>query len=102
MATGPERIAQVELGLNLSAAQCQLMSVWDHFFDNSAVSEKISTHNVNLPHVLYVDDDLDLVADDQHKAIGWFDLAEVSRSEEHHKYMNQYAGWVLEDSKVRK
>ena len=94
---GLERIAQIELGLSLSATKCRLMGIWDHFYDNSAVSEKISTHYVNLPHVLYVDDDLDLVADDQHKVITWFDLAEVSQSEEHHKYMNQYAGWVLED-----
>ena len=94
---GLKRIAQVELGLSLSAKQCQLMGVWDHFYDNSAVSEKISTHYVNLPHVLYVDDDLDLVVDDQHTAIRWFDLEEVSHSEEHHKYMNIYAGWILED-----
>ena len=71
------------------------MGVWDHFYDNSAVSERISTHYVNLPHVWYVDDDLDLVVDDQHTAIRWFDLEGVSQSEEHHKYMNQYACWVL-------
>ena len=41
------------------------------FYGNSAVSEEVSNHYVNLPHVLYVDDDLDLVADDQHKVIGW-------------------------------
>ena len=61
------------------------------------MSEKISTHHVSLPYILYVDDDLDLVADDQHRAIRWFDLEEVSQSCEHHKYMNHYAGWVLED-----
>ena len=94
---GLERIAQVELGLRLSAAQCQLMGVWDHFYDNSAISQQISTHYVNLPHVWYVDDYLDIVVDDQHTAIRWFDLQEVSQAGEHHKYMNQYAGWVLED-----
>ena len=94
---GLERIAQAELGLSLSVTKCRLMGVWDHFYNNSAVSEKISTHYVNLPHVLYVEHDLDLVVDNQHTAIRWFDLDEVSQSGEHHKYMNQYAGWVLED-----
>ena len=97
-----ERIAQAELGLSLSATKCRLIGVWDHICDNSAVSEKISTHHVSLPYILYVDDDLDLVADDQHRAIRWFDLEEVSQSCEHHKYMNHYAGWVLEDLRVKK
>ena len=98
---GLERIAQAELGLSLSAKKCRLMGVWDHFYDNSAVSEQIPTHYVNLPHVLYVDDALDLVVDDQHAAIRWFDLEEVLQSREHHKYMNQYAGWVLEDLRLK-
>ena len=67
---GLERIAQAELGLRLSATKCRLVGVWDRFYDNSVVSEKISTHYVSLPHVLYVDDDLDLVVDDQHTAFG--------------------------------
>ena len=94
---GLQRIAQVELGLSLSAEQCQLMGVWDHFYGNSAISEQISTHYVNLPHVWYVQNDIDVATDQQHKAIRWFDLEEVSRSREHHKYMKQYADWVIED-----
>ena len=73
------------------------MGVWDHFYTNSAISERISTHYVNLPHVWYVQNDIDVAIDQQHTAIRWFDLEEVSQSGEHHKYMNQYAGWVLGD-----
>ena len=72
------------------------MGIWDHFYDNSAVSEQITTHYVNLPYVSYLYDDFELVIDDQHKPIRWFDLDEVSQSGEHHKYMNQYAGRVLD------
>ena len=93
---GLERIALAELGLSHSAKQCQLMGVWDHFYDNSAVSEQISTHYVNCRMCCTLMTILTLQSI-QHTAIGWFDLAEVSRSEEHHKYMNRYAGWVLED-----
>ena len=67
-----ERIVQAELGLDLSATQCRLMGIWDHFYDTSVISEKISTHHVNLPHVLSEYDDRGLVVDDQHRAIGWF------------------------------
>ena len=43
------RIAEVELGLSgVAVEDFDLMGVWDHFYSNSALDQKTSTHYVNL------------------------------------------------------
>jgi len=52
---GLTRIAKAELGLTVTSDAFRLMGVWDHFYENSAINESISTHYVNLPHVCYLE-----------------------------------------------
>ena len=72
------------------------MDVWDHFYENSVVSEKIYTHYINPSHVWYAQGEIDIAIGQQHKATLWFELEEVFQSEGHHTYMSYYAGWVLD------
>jgi len=45
------RIVEMELGLSgIAVEDFSLMGMWDHFYNNSAVDQDISTHYVNLPH----------------------------------------------------
>ena len=45
------RIAEAELGLSgIVAEGFFLMGIWNHFYDNSALDQKTTTHYVKLPH----------------------------------------------------
>ena len=91
-----ERIAKVELGLGLNHADCQLMGVWDHLYENGAVSPDISTHYVNLPHVCFFDELPALTMDEQHGQLEWHPLDRVASNDTYHQYMKLYASKVLE------
>jgi hypothetical protein len=56
-----QRVAVSELGLQASDVQgARLMGVWDHFYEDSAFNAEVSTHYVNLPHVLRLPHALDI------------------------------------------
>jgi colanic acid biosynthesis protein WcaH len=94
------RIAKNELGLIVKSDDFELMGVWDHFYCNSAVSEDISTHYVNLPHLCYFDSKPELYLDSQHKSARWFDVASIIKDTGHQIYMREYAKWVVKKSKL--
>ena len=73
-----------------------LMGIWDHFYQNSAIDEEISTHYVNLPHCIFLKKKPNYQIDGQHKEISWFDLQEVASNSSFHKYMRIYASYLLE------
>ena len=90
------RVAEVELGLSgIAVEDFALMGAWDHFYNNSAVDHKISTHYVNLPHYAVFKSKPQITLDDQHAEFEWFDLAVVANDEHRHSYMRKYAGWLL-------
>jgi len=90
------RIAKVELGLSGIAVEgFALMGIWDHFYNNSALNQNISTHYVNLPHYAEFKSAPQITLDDQHGEFKWFDLSIVSNDETSHPYMRNYASWLL-------
>jgi colanic acid biosynthesis protein WcaH len=94
-----QRVAVSELGLQASDVQgARLMGVWDHFYEDSAFSGKVSTHYVNLPHVLCLPHTLDLKALplDQHIAWRWQDVQAAALANDVHSYVRLYAQWVLQ------
>ena len=87
-----KRIALTELGLLVAnLAHFELMGVWDHFYPNSVIDEKISTHYINLPHFTVLQSKPSISGDTQHHNFGWFDLDEVVRDEFFHQYVRNYA-----------
>jgi colanic acid biosynthesis protein WcaH len=96
-----KRVTKSELGLNFNdVSEFTLMGIWDHFYPNSAVEDAISTHYVNLPHYYFLKEKPNLLADEQHDNLLWFDLEEIKDNENFHKYMQTYASWLM--SKVIK
>jgi len=92
-----ERIAKVELGINLSHEVFELMGVWNHFYDTSSVSMGISTHYVNLPHIYIIDKLPHILTDDQHEEMKWFKLMDFLSSCDHHHYMKLYADHIIKN-----
>lgn len=93
-----KRVALAELGLQASYVQgAELMGAWDHFYEDSAFSIKVSTHYVNLPHVLKLPDMLELnkLPLDQHSAWRWQDVEAATTAHDVHPYVRLYAQWVL-------
>jgi colanic acid biosynthesis protein WcaH len=94
-----QRVAITELGLSaqqMSAAR--LMGVCDHFYEDSAFDAGVSTHYVNLPHVLRLEEVLDLNALplDQHSGWRWQDPQDTAVADEVHPYVRVYAKWVID------
>jgi colanic acid biosynthesis protein WcaH len=95
-----KRVALAELGLHAFDVQgAELMGAWDHFYEDSAFSNKVSTHYVNLPHVLQLPYTLELkkLPLDQHSAWRWQDVKAATVAHDVHPYVRLYAQWVLED-----
>ena len=90
------RIAEVELGLSGFAIESfTLMGMWDHFYKNSVLDQKTSTHYVNLPHCAEFKSKPQIALDDQHGEFEWFNLSVVANYKKFHPYMRNYANWLL-------
>jgi colanic acid biosynthesis protein WcaH len=95
-----QRVAVSELGLQANVLQgARLMGVWDHFYEDSAFSAEVSTHYVNLPHVLRLPHTLDINAlpSDQHSAWRWQDVHATAVADDVHSYVRVYAQWVVDE-----
>jgi colanic acid biosynthesis protein WcaH len=95
-----QRVAVSELGLQASEVRgARLMGVWDHFYEDSAFSAEVSTHYVNLPHVLRLAHELDINAlpSDQHSAWRWQDVQAAAVADDVHPYVRVYALWVVDE-----
>jgi colanic acid biosynthesis protein WcaH len=89
------RIVKAELGLfDIKVEDFALMGMWDHFYNNSALDQDISTHYVNLPHYAECKSKPQITLDDQHGEFKWFDLSAVSNDEKSHPYIRNYAIWL--------
>lgn len=90
------RIVNAELGLyDINVENFVLMGVWDHFYDNSALGQDISTHYVNLPHYIVLESKPFITLDNQHDDVHWFDLEDVIDDKKLHPYMRNYSNWLL-------
>ena len=93
------RIVKVELCLSDTAVESfSLMGVWDHFYNNSALDQNISTHYVNLPHYAEFKSKPQITLDDQHGEFEWFDLSVLAKDERFHLYIRNYASWLLSNT----
>lgn len=94
-----QRVSVSELGLQAGDVPgVRLMGVWDHFYEDSAFSAEVSTHYVNLPHLLQLPYTLDLNAlpSVQHSAWRWQDVQAAAVANDVHPYVRKYAQWVLD------
>lgn len=101
--TALQRIADEELGLRpFTVSQASLMGVWDHFYNDSAFSDELSTHYVNLPHYCLLQseqiDDLELPfgETEQHSEWRWAPIESAANDSNVHSYVRVYAQWLLD------
>lgn len=95
-----QRVMSSELGSinTLMRGQPRLMGVWDHFYDDSAISSQVGTHYVNLPHVLRLNQMLDVhsLPSDQHSQWRWQAPSMATSAQDVHPYVRIYAQWLLD------
>lgn len=96
------RIATNELGSDdLLLNGISLMGVWDHFYDNSAFDDSISTHYVNLPHYCVIDSRQQMKLClpegncEQHSDWRWQSLESVGDDSSVHLYVRKYSRWLV-------
>jgi colanic acid biosynthesis protein WcaH len=91
-----KRVAYLELGYKINDIRdFNLMGVWNHFYTNSSVDKKISTHYVNLPHYCLLKEQPIVIPDEQHESLAWFDLEDIEDNKIYNKYMQSYASWLI-------
>lgn len=95
------RVAEHELGCpeplaTALARRARLMGAWDHLYPDSAFSDKVPTHYVNLPHHVALTgeeiSELNLPTGEQHAEWAWMSLPEALT--EVHPYVKPYVSWL--------
>ena len=98
-----QRIAQEEVGMAcLKTSQPFLMGVWDHFYENSAFNDRVSTHYVNMPYYCELKSEqickfaLPFGKLEQHSEWRWVSLDSAASDSSVHSYVRVYAQWILD------
>ena len=89
------RIAKDELGLDIQVCDCQLMGIWDHFYEDSIIDDDISTHYVNMPYYFEVSTVPNFSLDSQHSELSRFELYSCQSNDMIHPYTQNYIQWIL-------
>lgn len=100
-----QRVAVSELHLQAcDLRSAKLMGVWDHFYEDSAFSTEVSTHYVNLPHFLRLEQvlDLDALPLEQHSGWRWQDPQDAAVAKDVHPYVRLYAQWLVDHGTDRR
>ena len=79
------------------------MGAWDHFYADSAFDLDISTHYINLPHFISLNNgqmrslSVEIGTECQHDSYIWKGLFEASVDIEVHHYTRLYANYLLKN-----
>jgi colanic acid biosynthesis protein WcaH len=90
------RVWREELGMKeVALPPTELLGAWDHFYTDSAYSSIVSTHYVNLPHLIKLKRghklDLRQLPCDQHSLWNWVKLGAAVEQDDVHEYVRVYA-----------
>ena len=75
------------------------VALLDYIYEHSPFSAEVSTHYVNLPHVLRLPHALDInvLPTDQHSDWRWQDVQAAAAADDVHPYVRVYAKWVVRE-----
>ena len=80
-----KRIFRNELGIELDN-NLNFLGIFEHFYDDSFVSDDISTHYINLGYEVYISKiELNNVPKEQHNIYKWFSKEELLNSSDKFK-----------------
>lgn len=80
------RISKDELGRGFSYKDAKLLGIYDHFYADSVISDKISTHYINAAHVVRIDSSLTDLPILQHTNYRWIPVNSLESEPEVHVY----------------
>ena len=82
------RTVQAELGLDMKRSDAKFDKVYEHFYDNNVFNDDFSTHYIVLAHKVKIDKLPEL--NNQHNEYRWFEIEELLKNENVHKYTKDY------------
>jgi colanic acid biosynthesis protein WcaH len=101
LANASKRISKEEIGFELGLDEMIFIGIYDHFYEDSAYDKNISTHYVNMPHLIHLDkkktDSIKVKYghNQQHGGFEWFKLEKAIDSKRIHDYSKIYAEYIL-------
>lgn len=82
-----KRICHSELGQECDYHQAWLLGLYDHFYQDSVFGDDISTHYVNAPYLIKLNEvKLDKLPTEQHRDYRWQNINEIEQDDTVHKY----------------
>ena len=84
------RLTEVELNTAFQIDDGGFKGVYQHFYDNSAISDSVSTHYVVLAYVLEMDNRDFSLTNVQHDSWQWLTQDEIVNSDNVHSYTKAY------------
>lgn len=92
-----KRLTKIELGSEIEITQAYLLGVYDHFYQDSMLSENISTHYVNAAHFLTINSNQlrSLPYGLQHEQYQWHDIDGIEDNPEVHSFTKAYIPSLL-------
>jgi colanic acid biosynthesis protein WcaH len=89
------RISNAELGQKIEMKDCQLLGVFEHFYDDCALNEKVSTHYINSPYLVKVKKATVDAPNIQHESYRWVSLDKVETDLTIHEYSKAFLAALL-------
>jgi colanic acid biosynthesis protein WcaH len=86
-----QRIARVELGIELDPRKARFFGVYEHLYeDNFAGEHGISTHYVVLAHEIHLQGEMNISGDDQHTQLKWWQITDLLSAPDVHTNTKAY------------
>ena len=79
------RITTSELGMGYDITKCQPLGIYEHFYDVCMLCESTSTHYINTPYLILVNESEIRAPKVQHHSYRWVSLDEVDQDPLIHK-----------------
>ena len=91
LADAIKRISLAELGTELTLSDGQLLGAFDHIYDdNFSGVDGINTHYVVLAYRISLKDDFEIVPDEQHSEMKWWDRKDLLNDPDVHQNTKAY------------
>lgn len=84
------RISAREIGVEVNIRDIEFYGVFEHFYDNSFVSSKLSTHYIVLAYSFYLEVDEKLLPLSEHNKYKYFNKKEISSNNDIHRHTKNY------------
>jgi colanic acid biosynthesis protein WcaH len=80
------RITQSELNHKIERASCQLLGLFEHFYDDSIFGPTVSTHYINAAHFVLLPKGKTNLPESQHEQYRWVSIEALQKDPAIHPY----------------